>query len=96
MANTRSRSPVAREVESDIRTMLIMHDQRIPCESKCRALAQIAELKQQLEAKDDLIGDLRAKVLDKNELIVDLKAQLTAEKNRDRWLESRLSGRRLY
>ena len=94
MANTRSRSPVAREVESDIRTMLRMRDQRSPGESKRRALAQIAELKKQLEVKDNLIGDLRAKVMDKNEVIVDLKVQLT-EAKRDRRLESRISCRRL-
>ena len=85
MSSTRSRSPVAREVESDLRIL----------GSKRRALALIAELKKQLEVKDALIGDLRAKVMEKNEVIVDLKVQLTEEKNRDRWLESRI-GRRLY
>ncbi len=71
MANARSRSPIAREFESGIRTMMRMQD-------------QLSDLKTQLEVKENLVGDLRAKLEDKNETILELKMQLAemAEKNK--------------
>ena len=59
----RSRTPTAREGESEIQTILRMMD-------------QISELKVQMAEKVSLISELRSTVMDKNETIAELKVQL--------------------
>ena len=56
-----------RSGESEIRMILRMKD-------------TIDDLRTQLDAKDVLVSELRAKVMDKNEVVVELKTQLAESK----------------